>query len=118
MSLKENVVLQQKCDDKRYNDIAKSLHFEEYFDSAVIGGQQVSENGKSLSGGQAKLIALARCIYSGKPILLFDELFSNMDGFLCDTVKNYLLQHKSDHIIIMVEHGAEYEDLADQVVAI
>jgi len=40
---------------------------------------QVGEQGVKLSGGQKQRIAIARAVYSRKPIAIFDDVFSGLD---------------------------------------
>ncbi|RGP73027.1 canalicular multispecific organic anion transporter 2 [Fusarium sporotrichioides] len=43
------------------------------------GLTQVGEQGVKLSGGQKQRIAIARAVYSRKPIAIFDDVFSGLD---------------------------------------
>jgi ABC-type bacteriocin/lantibiotic exporter with double-glycine peptidase domain len=40
---------------------------------------QVGEQGVKLSGGQKQRIAIARALYSRKPVAIFDDVFSGLD---------------------------------------
>jgi len=113
-SLRDNIVLSEPFDKSRYDLILERLNIDKYFDKELLTGEvPISENGKSLSGGQKKLIALARCIYRERPILILDEIVSNLDLDLKERVLEYIKTLKKDHIIILVEHTADYDDIAD-----
>ena len=63
----------------------------------------ITEGGKNLSGGQKQRIAIARALYSQKPILLIDEGTSALDKFTRESVEHTLLS-LSDLTIIMISH--------------
>ena len=48
----------------------------------VLLTMEVGENGKRLSGGQSKRLALIRSLMSGAPILIWDDPFSSVDLIL------------------------------------
>ena len=116
-SIKDNIILAENYDNERYEELIQKLHFYEYFNDKILEDYYlVEENGKNLSGGQVKLIAFARCIYRQKPIIILDEIISNMDCNMRNIILDYLKEIKKKHIIIIIEHTDEYKDIADKII--
>jgi ATP-binding cassette subfamily B protein len=55
---------------------------------------EVGENGKRLSGGQAKRLCLIRSLMSGAEILIWDDPFSSVDLILEQEIMNKLKLHE------------------------
>ena len=75
----------------------------------------LSENGENLSGGQRQRIAVARALYSGAPILLFDESLSALDGDTAKKVVKNICQDLKNTTVIMVLHQKELLPFFDKV---
>lgn len=65
---------------------------------------QISENGNSVSSGQAQQISLSRALYHRTDIILFDEPTSNLDKESIDVFKEMINKIKENRIIIIVSH--------------
>ena len=64
----------------------------------------VSELGKSLSGGEAQRINLARVFLHDAPLVLLDEPTSNLDSLNEAMILKALDEQKQDKTVIMVSH--------------
>ena len=73
----------------------------------------LGERGAGLSEGQMQRIAIARAIYSGRPILLLDEATSALDEV---TEKEVLrnLRRMTDQTVIIVTHRPAVLEVTDQ----
>ena len=67
---------------------------------------EVGENGKRLSGGQAKRLSLVRSLMSGAEILIWDDPFSSVDLILEKEIILELKKHPilKDKTIILTSH--------------
>jgi ATP-binding cassette subfamily B protein len=82
----ENIFLGQQVDEEQKN-VAKKLLEIFQLDSLAsdldeVLALEVGENGKRLSGGQIKRVALIRSLLSGAEILIWDDPFSSVDIIL------------------------------------
>lgn len=76
---------------------------------------EVKENGGGLSEGQIQRLAIARAIYTDRPILLLDECTSSLDG---ETERKTLENIKSmtDKTVIIVTHRPAALEYCDREV--
>ena len=65
----------------------------------------IGEAGGRLSGGQRQRIAIARALLKQPPVLLFDEISSNLDSQAEIDLRNRLLELSGQHTIIMATHS-------------
>lgn len=64
----------------------------------------VDQNASNLSYGEKQRLALARGLYNLKPIMLFDEITSNLDLESIKIIMNMIFNLTKDHIIIFITH--------------
>ena len=75
----------------------------------------LGEHGEGLSEGQMQRLAVARAVYSGRPVLLLDEATSALDEeteaqLLCN------LRHMTDRTLVMVTHRPRALELCDGLI--
>ncbi len=116
-SIKDNIVT-GNYDSTRYENslIFSGLDIE--LENMLNKNQyKIGENGKCLSGGQKRKIAIARGIYKNFDVLLIDESFSNLDKKTMRIFKQFLINSKKDkRIIIAVEHSDYLDDISDEII--
>jgi ATP-binding cassette subfamily B protein len=80
--------------------------------NAVLG-----EHGEGLSEGQMQRLAVARAVYSGRPVLLLDEATSALDE---ETEAQLLLNLRQlrDRTVLMVTHRPKALELCDSVISL
>ena len=74
-----------------------------------------AENGIKLSSGQAQRICIARCLFSRKNFLIFDESFNNLDGVNREKILTNILENFNNKTIIMITHDLNLLRKFDQI---
>ena len=76
----------------------------------------LGERGMGISEGQMQRIAIARAIFSGRPILLLDEATSSLDE---ETEAKLLenLRAMTDQTVVIVTHGPAVLSICDKNIA-
>ena len=77
---------------------------------------QIDEAGTKISGGQRARLLLARALISGRPVLILDEPFANLDSASRRIIQRRIAVAKRDHIVIVVSHEKAFVNMADRVV--
>lgn len=83
-SVKENIVFDGKCDEKRLSDCIRKSGLSEKINLLPNGAdtsvyKTLDDNGIEFSGGEGQKLALARAIYKYAGILVLDEPTSALD---------------------------------------
>ncbi|KAH9380368.1 hypothetical protein HPB48_014535 [Haemaphysalis longicornis] len=80
-SVKENILFGKNYDDERYEKIIEACALEHDLAVLPAGDEtEIGEKGLNLSGGQKQRISIARAVYSGRDIYLFDDPLSAVDA--------------------------------------
>lgn len=79
---------------------------------------EVGENGKRLSGGQMKRVALVRSLMSGAQVLIWDDPFSSVDIILERKIIHALREHPEwkDMTFVISSHRLTTVKLSDEVI--
>ena len=101
--------------DERVNDALRIACAEEFVGTLTQGIQtMLGEHGTGLSEGQMQRIAIARAIYSGAPVLMFDESTSSLD----ETTEAKLLGNLralTDRTVVIVTHRPAALSICDRI---
>ena len=101
---------------KRVNELIIKLELEDLIRNSKNGiYSYVGEGGVQLSGGQSQRIALARCFYSNKDIIILDEATSALDINTENSILNLIKSIKLNKTIILVSHRKNVLEFADKV---
>lgn len=76
----------------------------------------LGEKGAGLSEGQVQRIAIARAIFSGRPILLLDEVTSALDETVAGRILNNL-KIMTDKTVIMVTHRTKNMETFSKIIS-
>jgi len=81
---------------------------------------EVGENGKKISGGQAKRLALIRSIFQAREVIIWDDPFSSVDFVLENKIMGQLKQVTilQEKLIIMSSHRLSTVRYCDEVILV
>lgn len=118
-SIAENVAFGIPKDEIDTERVLKSLdlaHLIELVDSFKDGiYTQVGERGVQLSGGQRQRIGIARSLYHGAEILIFDEATSSLDGITEKMIMQAIHEFSGEKTIILIAHRLKTVEKCDQI---
>lgn len=78
---------------------------------------RLGEKGVGLSGGERRRVALARCMLSGRGLIIADEPTENLDAVSAEAIRQTLKRLTRNGItIIAASHDPKLQQLADQCV--
>ena len=117
-TLKNNICISpaQNIDEKLLNKVIKQADLENFVKKLSNGlNTKVGERGAKVSGGQKQRIGIARSLYHGTDLLIFDEITSSLD---LDTEKNIIkvISRIKDKTILMITHKKENLKICDKVI--
>lgn len=115
-SLQDNICMFQDYSD---DEIEKSLIKSGLGEFMTFRGSKdidINEKGNSLSGGEKQRIAIARAIIRETPILLADEVLSNLDNQVANEVEKTLLSLEQVTVIavthrFITENIKKYDEI-------
>jgi len=95
---------------------AQGANILEFIESLPMGFDTViGESGGTVSSGQAQRIAIARAIYKGSPVLVFDEPTANLDADSIEKFQSTIKQISKEKICIVVTHDTSTMEACDTV---
>lgn len=104
-----------KIDFERFNNALKIACADSFVNNLKSGiNTHLGERGSGLSEGEMQRIAIARAIYSDRPVLLLDEATSALD----ETTEKQLLKNlktMTDKTVIIVTHRKGVTEYVDTV---
>ena len=104
-----------KYDDERLRLALRTACAEEFVDELERGlDTELGERGSGLSEGQMQRLAIARAVFSERPILLLDEATSALDQKTEEKLLNNL-QKLTDKTVIIVTHKPAALSICDKV---
>ena len=121
-TVEENIFLGARPSEE---DRAKALGLLKMFQLDKLGdsaeevmGLEVGENGKRLSGGQMKRVALIRSLMSGAKTIIWDDPFSSVDIILERKIINSMKKSPDwqEHTFIISSHRLTTVRLSDEVI--
>lgn len=118
MSIRENFNLINK-DIKKQEEICKLIGIDKVIKSLPKGYDTViDDNSHNISGGQKRLLSLARTLLKESKILIFDEATSSLDKDKIQNVIALLKELRNNHTIILITHKKELMNMADETIVI
>lgn len=114
-SIRNNITMYQEFDDDYIYQICEMCEIMDFINSVSLD-YNVGERGCRLSGGQLQKIALARAIIMDKPIILVDEMTSNVDSLSTKKILNVFNTALKGKTIIIITHEDEVKNIGDYVI--
>ncbi|CDZ96790.1 Multidrug resistance-associated protein/mitoxantrone resistance protein, ABC superfamily [Phaffia rhodozyma] len=117
-TLKENILFGSEMDDERFTATIKACALESDIAMLTHGiYTEIGEKGINLSGGQKARVCLARAVYCGNEINLFDDPLSAVDAHVSKTLVEGLvsgpLRNKTR---VLITHHLEVLPKADLII--
>ncbi|KDN49338.1 hypothetical protein RSAG8_02040, partial [Rhizoctonia solani AG-8 WAC10335] len=122
ISIRDNITFGQPYDEKKYQDIVQRVCLQPDFDMLPHGDlTEVGEKGISLSGGQKQRINIARALYFGCDITLFDDSFSALDAHVGKAVFDSVVRAGGaldDRTRVLVTHKLDLLPHVDYIITL
>ena len=118
ISIRENFNLINK-NIKKQEEICKFVGIDEFIKKLPKGYDTIiDENSHNISGGQKRLLSLARTLLKESKILIFDEAISSLDKDKIQNVISLLKKLRDEHTIIVITHKKELMNIADEIIVV
>jgi ATP-binding cassette subfamily C protein CydD len=119
-SVRDNVNLYERHSDAEIIKIFRQLNLGPLLEQLPQGlDTQLGEKGAGLSGGERRRVALARCILSGRRLIIADEPTENLDEVSANAIRNNLKRLTERGItVIAASHDPKLKQIADQSVLV
>lgn len=97
-------------------EVCQKVHLEDFINKLPQGYQtMIGENGMLLSGGERQRLAIARALLKDSPILILDEVTTNLDAITVEGIMRALRDFMVGRTTIFISHQRGGLDFADQV---
>lgn len=113
-TLKENICMDQPLDEKKFRKAVDLANLTEFVNEKTAE-YEIEPEGKNLSSGQRRKVALARIFYDDRPVFVLDEPTANLDKTSAEGMFEALKQVCQDKICIIVTHDAFISEKCDRV---
>ena len=118
-SLKKNIALGIEDEDIDTNKLIKVLQqcrLEDFLNGLSDGLDTVlGDGGKSISGGEAQRIGIARALYKETDIIILDEITSSLDPLNEEKIINIIKELSVSKTIIMISHKEKILDFCNSI---
>jgi ATP-binding cassette, subfamily B, bacterial len=118
-SVYENIAFGSGADPETVLWAAEAAEAHEFVLALPDGYEtRVGQRGRSLSGGQARRIAVARALLRNTPVLVLDEPFTGLDADAAERLGESLRRHAGDRATLVVSHDLAAVAHADELVVL
>ena len=116
-TIEENIRVGKKGATKEEITLAaKKARIHDFIMSLPKGYEtDIGENGGILSGGQRQRISIARAFLKDAPILILDEMTSNVDPVNESLIQDAITELAKNRTVLVVAHHLKHIQKADQI---
>ena len=116
-TIEENIRVGKKGATKEeIIEAAKKARIHDFIMSLPKGYEtDIGENGGLLSGGQRQRISIARAFLKDAPILILDEMTSNVDPVNESLIQDAITELAKDRTVLVIAHHLRTIQKADQI---
>jgi ABC-type multidrug transport system fused ATPase/permease subunit len=116
-TIRENIRFSRpEASDAEVEAAARLAHIHDTIVQRIEGGYDAVVATQYPSGGQKRLIALARCFLRRPAVLLLDEPTANLDLEEKDLLKKVIRDYSRDAVVMIIDHDINFiADLADRI---
>ena len=116
-TIEENIKVGKKgATKKEIIEAAKKARIHDFIMSLPKGYEtDIGENGGILSGGQRQRISIARAFLKDAPILILDEMTSNVDPVNESLIQDAITELAKNRTVLVVAHHLKTIQKADQI---
>lgn len=117
-TIEENIRVGKKgATKKEIIEAAKKARIHDFIMSLPKGYEtDIGENGGILSGGQRQRISIARAFLKDAPILILDEMTSNVDPVNESLIQDAITELAKNRTVLVVAHHLKTIQKADQII--
>lgn len=117
-TIEENIRVGKKNANKtEIIEACKKARIHDFIQSLPDGySSRVGENGALLSGGQRQRISIARAFLKNAPILILDEMTSNVDPLNESLIQDALTELAQNKTVIIIAHHLKTIRNADRII--
>lgn len=124
-TIAENIAFGEEADNIDYSRISKVIEqsdLKEFIASLDKGANtRIGEQGSRLSGGQRQRIGIARALYKGCDILLFDEATSSLDNTSEQNINRAIERLSAENnalTIVVIAHRNSSLEYCDRIITL
>jgi ABC-type multidrug transport system fused ATPase/permease subunit len=116
-SIRENIRFSRPgASDADIEDAARMANIHDTIVGRIDGGYNSVVAAQYPSGGQKRLIALARCFLRKPAVLLLDEPTANLDLEEKDLLKRVIRDYSREAVVMIIDHDINFiADVADRI---
>ena len=117
-TIKENfTIVKPDITLKEIKKYCKMAYLDDYIESLPDKYDTIlNENAANLSGGQKRLLSLAKTLLTDSKVLLFDEVTSSLDIKTTNKIISILKELKDSHTVIIITHKKEVMKISDEII--
>jgi len=117
-TIRDNLLLAKpEAKDGDLAEVLEAVRLKELVDSLPEGlDTWIGEGGRTLSGGQARRLALARVLLKDAPIVILDEPFASLDRATAAAVMAAVMDRCRDRTLILITHQRFGLEAMDRVI--